>query len=77
VAKSDAAHSKYHFAIDDEYDKIDSEEYLEIQRKRIGNFTHTLEDWITSLESRSKEPKVRSGESVSNIGSLRTRKTTT
>ena len=69
MAKFDAAHSKCHSAIDDEYDiKIDSEEYLETERKRIDNFTRTLEDWIRSLESRSKEPEVRSSESVSSIG---------
>ena len=64
------AHSVYHAMIVDEYDIIDSDEYFQTERKRIENFTRTLEDWLASLESRrvSEEQDVKSTDSVSNVG---------
>ncbi len=70
VASFYTAHSNYHDAVDDEYDVIDSEEYLQTEKKRIENFTRTLDDWMTNLEIKlyPKEFEVKSVDSVSQIG---------
>ena len=66
-----AAHSRYHSAIcNDEYDVVDSEEYLMTERKRIANFTRTIKEWVLTMESGAilKENEIKPTDSVSNIG---------
>ena len=45
------AHEKYQAVIRNEYDIIDSQEYLETEKMRIDNFSKILEEWLRSVES--------------------------
>ena len=45
------AYTKYHDAINDEYDITDSQEYLATEQMRIDNFSRTLEEWMRSVEN--------------------------
>lgn len=65
-----AAHDAYHATINNEHELEESDEYLEIETRRIQNFQQTLKEWIkkfTTEQSRS-EIEIKSGDSVSNIG---------
>ena len=66
------AHSSYHTMISDEYDKTDSEEYLQTETNRIENFNRTLQEWLNNLEGELRsaivETDVKSSDSVSNVG---------
>ena len=45
------AHEAYHATIDNEYDIMDSDEYLQAEMKRIENFNRTLEEWVLNFTS--------------------------
>ena len=65
------AYTKYHDAINDEYDITDSQEYLATEQMRIDNFSRTLEEWMRSLESQTINQaqinEVRPIDSASNV----------
>jgi DNA-binding ferritin-like protein len=65
-----SAHLKYHSIIEDENDLVDSEEYLEKERKRIENFKSSFKDWMQRLENKgsSDQVDVQPRDSISNTG---------
>ena len=69
VNKFNNAHEVYHATLKDEYDLEDSDEYLQIETRRIENFQRTLNDWVASLTTDQPifEHEVRSGDSASNV----------
>ena len=62
--------SKYQSAISDEYEVIESEEYLSTEKKRIDNFTPTLMKRVTDIEGGviTKDKELKSTDSVINNG---------
>ena len=63
------AHSKYHSIIQDENDVVDSEEYLDKEKKRIENFKSSFRDWMQRLENIDPydHVNVQPNDSISNI----------
>ena len=68
------AHEKYQALISDEYEIIDSQEYLETEKMRIDNFSRTLEEWLRSVESQPNTKvqisEVQPTDSASNIEAI-------
>ena len=69
VNKFYTAHEHYHTTIEDNYDREDSNEYLQIEVQRIQNFQKTLSEWLANftVEQPTLELEVEPGDSASNV----------